>query len=109
MILDTIAENRGVQVEFYNRFQYTVEVSAHVESMTLFRRESFEYSNDNYNTSHLKSNLLFGHVHSKARTNCLLFTSLPIIFFLLLHLNGDRQLVVSQVSSCILPPPHSPP
>ncbi|XP_046893485.1 BAI1-associated protein 3 [Hypomesus transpacificus] len=25
MILDTIAENRGVQVEFYNRFQYTVE------------------------------------------------------------------------------------
>lgn len=28
MILDTITENRGVQVEFYNRFQYTVEVSA---------------------------------------------------------------------------------
>ncbi|XP_029914295.1 BAI1-associated protein 3 [Myripristis murdjan] len=25
MILDTITENRGVQVEFYNRFQYTVE------------------------------------------------------------------------------------
>ncbi|KAI3359670.1 hypothetical protein L3Q82_014054 [Scortum barcoo] len=25
MILDAIAENRGVQVEFYNRFQYTVE------------------------------------------------------------------------------------
>ncbi|CAL8303197.1 unnamed protein product [Merluccius merluccius] len=25
MILDTVAENRGVQVEFYNRFQYTVE------------------------------------------------------------------------------------
>merc|ERR1712208_81319 len=28
MILDTVAENRGIQVEFYNRFQYTVEVSA---------------------------------------------------------------------------------
>lgn len=28
MILDTVAENRGVQVEFYTRFQYTVEVSA---------------------------------------------------------------------------------
>ncbi|KAG7455677.1 BAI1-associated protein 3 [Solea senegalensis] len=28
MILDTVVENRGVQVEFYNRFQYTVEVSA---------------------------------------------------------------------------------
>uniref|UniRef100_A0A7N8XDB1 BAI1 associated protein 3 n=1 Tax=Mastacembelus armatus TaxID=205130 RepID=A0A7N8XDB1_9TELE len=27
MILDTVTENRGVQVEFYNRFQYTVEVS----------------------------------------------------------------------------------
>ena len=27
MILDTVAENRGVQEEFYNRFQYTVEVS----------------------------------------------------------------------------------
>lgn len=27
MILDTVAENRGVQVEFYSRFQYTVEVS----------------------------------------------------------------------------------
>lgn len=27
MILDAIAENAGVQVEFYNRFQYTVEVS----------------------------------------------------------------------------------
>ncbi|KAM6914800.1 BAI1-associated protein 3 [Lycodopsis pacificus] len=25
MILDAVAENRGVQVEFYNRFQYTVE------------------------------------------------------------------------------------
>ncbi|RXN16087.1 BAI1-associated 3 [Labeo rohita] len=25
MILDTVAENRGVQVEFYTRFQYTVE------------------------------------------------------------------------------------
>ncbi|XP_056144131.1 BAI1-associated protein 3 [Lampris incognitus] len=25
MILDTVAENRGVQVEFYNRFQYTLE------------------------------------------------------------------------------------
>ncbi|XP_039979267.1 BAI1-associated protein 3 [Xiphias gladius] len=25
MILDTITENRGVQVEFYNRFRYTVE------------------------------------------------------------------------------------
>ncbi|CAL8315270.1 unnamed protein product [Arctogadus glacialis] len=25
MILDTVAENRGVQEEFYNRFQYTVE------------------------------------------------------------------------------------
>ncbi|CAG5897968.1 unnamed protein product [Menidia menidia] len=25
MILDSITENRGVQVEFYNRFQYTVE------------------------------------------------------------------------------------
>eukprot|EP00064_Thunnus_orientalis_P008464 superscaffoldBa00001005_g8487 len=25
MILDTVTENRGVQVEFYNRFQYTVE------------------------------------------------------------------------------------
>lgn len=29
MILDAVAENRGVQVEFYNRFQYTVEVSGH--------------------------------------------------------------------------------
>lgn len=28
MILDAVTENRGVQVEFYNRFQYTVEVSA---------------------------------------------------------------------------------
>lgn len=28
MILDTVAENRGVQVEFYTRFQYTAEVSA---------------------------------------------------------------------------------
>lgn len=27
MILDTVGENRGVQVEFYTRFQYTVEVS----------------------------------------------------------------------------------
>lgn len=26
MILDALTENRGVQVEFYNRFQYTVEV-----------------------------------------------------------------------------------
>ncbi|KAM6957675.1 BAI1-associated protein 3 [Aplochiton taeniatus] len=26
MILDTLAENRGVQVEFFNRFQYTAEV-----------------------------------------------------------------------------------
>ncbi|XP_066530374.1 BAI1-associated protein 3 [Hoplias malabaricus] len=25
MILDTVAENRGVQVEFYTRFQYTIE------------------------------------------------------------------------------------
>ena len=28
MILDAVTENRGAQVEFYNRFQYTVEVSA---------------------------------------------------------------------------------
>lgn len=27
MILDSVAENRGVQVEFYTRFQYTIEVS----------------------------------------------------------------------------------
>nr|XP_019949982.1 PREDICTED: BAI1-associated protein 3 [Paralichthys olivaceus] len=27
MILDTVTENRGVQVEFYNRFQYTVETA----------------------------------------------------------------------------------
>uniref|UniRef100_A0A665VDK2 BAI1 associated protein 3 n=1 Tax=Echeneis naucrates TaxID=173247 RepID=A0A665VDK2_ECHNA len=27
MILDTVTENSGAQVEFYNRFQYTVEVS----------------------------------------------------------------------------------
>lgn len=26
MILDALTENRGVQVEFYNRFQHTVEV-----------------------------------------------------------------------------------
>lgn len=26
MILDALTENRGVQVEFYNRFQYTLEV-----------------------------------------------------------------------------------
>ncbi|XP_028311708.1 BAI1-associated protein 3 isoform X2 [Gouania willdenowi] len=26
MILDAVSENRGVQVEFYNRFQYTVEL-----------------------------------------------------------------------------------
>ncbi|XP_023279539.1 BAI1-associated protein 3-like, partial [Seriola lalandi dorsalis] len=25
MILDSVTENRGVQVEFYNRFKYTVE------------------------------------------------------------------------------------
>lgn len=30
MILDTVTENRGVQVEFYNRFQYTVEVSGFI-------------------------------------------------------------------------------
>jgi len=30
MILDTVTENSGVQVEFYNRFQYTVEVSKHL-------------------------------------------------------------------------------
>ncbi|XP_036943560.1 BAI1-associated protein 3 [Acanthopagrus latus] len=29
MILDAVAENRGVQVEFYNRFQYTVETLLH--------------------------------------------------------------------------------
>lgn len=27
MIFDTVAENRGVQMEFYGRFHYTVEVS----------------------------------------------------------------------------------
>lgn len=27
MILDAVGENRGIQVEFYNRFQYAVEVS----------------------------------------------------------------------------------
>lgn len=26
MILDALTENRGVQVEFYNRFQHAVEV-----------------------------------------------------------------------------------
>ncbi|XP_022050838.1 BAI1-associated protein 3 [Acanthochromis polyacanthus] len=29
MILDAVTENRGVQVEFYNRFQYTVETLLH--------------------------------------------------------------------------------
>ncbi|XP_034046055.1 LOW QUALITY PROTEIN: BAI1-associated protein 3 [Thalassophryne amazonica] len=29
MILDMVTENRGVQVEFYNRFQYTVETLLH--------------------------------------------------------------------------------
>lgn len=37
MILDAVAENRGVQVEFYNRFQYTVEVSR--RSVRFPRRE----------------------------------------------------------------------
>ncbi len=36
MILDAIAENRGVQVEFYNRFQYTVEVSDYWIFITQF-------------------------------------------------------------------------
>lgn len=37
MILDAVGENRGVQVEFYNRFQYTVEVSR--RSVCFPRRE----------------------------------------------------------------------
>lgn len=31
MILDSVAENRGVQVEFYTRFQHTIEVSDHLK------------------------------------------------------------------------------
>uniref|UniRef100_A0A3Q0T7K5 BAI1 associated protein 3 n=1 Tax=Amphilophus citrinellus TaxID=61819 RepID=A0A3Q0T7K5_AMPCI len=40
MILDTVTENRGVQVEFYNRFQYTVEVLD--EELKLNKCSSFE-------------------------------------------------------------------
>ncbi|TKS92150.1 BAI1-associated protein 3 [Collichthys lucidus] len=48
MILDAVAENRGVQVEFYNRFQYTVETLLqffHVkgEGLTLEDMKSGEY------------------------------------------------------------------
>lgn len=35
MITDAVTENRGVQVEFYNRFQYTVEVSAAVPGVQI--------------------------------------------------------------------------
>uniref|UniRef100_A0A3P9D653 BAI1 associated protein 3 n=1 Tax=Maylandia zebra TaxID=106582 RepID=A0A3P9D653_9CICH len=46
MILDTVTENRGVQVEFYNRFQYTVEVSDYCivldEELRLNKCSSFE-------------------------------------------------------------------
>lgn len=38
MILDTVGENRGVQVEFYTRFQYTVEVSAMRIIKVLFKK-----------------------------------------------------------------------
>lgn len=40
MILDAVAENRGVQVEFYNRFQYTVEVS---DYWVYVAKHSFSY------------------------------------------------------------------
>ncbi|TMS14717.1 BAI1-associated protein 3 [Larimichthys crocea] len=48
MILDAVAENRGVQVEFYNRFQYTVETLLqffHVkgEGLTLEDMKSGDY------------------------------------------------------------------
>uniref|UniRef100_A0AAQ6I937 BAI1 associated protein 3 n=1 Tax=Anabas testudineus TaxID=64144 RepID=A0AAQ6I937_ANATE len=46
MILDTVTENRGVQVEFYNRFQYTVEVSffhARGEGLSLEDMKSGDY------------------------------------------------------------------
>ncbi|XP_010790700.1 BAI1-associated protein 3-like [Notothenia coriiceps] len=48
MILDAVAENRGIQVEFYNRFQYTVEtllefMHAKGEGLTLDDMKSGEY------------------------------------------------------------------
>uniref|UniRef100_A0A8C5EGU1 BAI1 associated protein 3 n=1 Tax=Gouania willdenowi TaxID=441366 RepID=A0A8C5EGU1_GOUWI len=48
MILDAVSENRGVQVEFYNRFQYTVETLvqffyAEGEGLTLEDMKSGEY------------------------------------------------------------------
>lgn len=42
MILDAVAENRGVQVEFYNRFQYTVEVSDCILSHNSFFNGYFQ-------------------------------------------------------------------
>lgn len=47
MILDAVRENRGVQVEFYNRFQYTVEVSAlPITSQTTLALFDCEHSDD---------------------------------------------------------------
>ncbi|XP_068613192.1 BAI1-associated protein 3-like [Brachionichthys hirsutus] len=48
MILEAVAENRGVQVEFYNRFQYTVEtllqfLHAKGEGLSLEDMKSGEY------------------------------------------------------------------
>lgn len=40
MILDALTENRGVQVEFYNRFQYTVEVRQSVPTPSTQPRSS---------------------------------------------------------------------
>lgn len=37
MILDALTENRGVQVEFYNRFQHTVEVRSRHGHLLLCR------------------------------------------------------------------------
>ncbi|KAK5855875.1 hypothetical protein PBY51_007512 [Eleginops maclovinus] len=48
MILDAVAENRGIQVEFYNRFQYTMEtllqfMHAKGEGLTLDDMKSGDY------------------------------------------------------------------
>uniref|UniRef100_A0A3B4BAC7 Uncharacterized protein n=1 Tax=Periophthalmus magnuspinnatus TaxID=409849 RepID=A0A3B4BAC7_9GOBI len=70
MILDAVTENRGVQIEFYNRFQYTVEVSSEnlrypQEELKLNKCSSFELIEQYYLEKISHQHTRFGRISVK--------------------------------------------
>lgn len=81
MILDTVAENMGVQVEFYNRFQYTVEVSGLSLSLALLTPETGRITVGAYFPFFLIFLLLFTIIRYCILANYLCgIISIPLIF-----------------------------